>query len=87
MSSKVNSKYILPAMISSKPVKEFFNDTDSNNKFSNNDFKYGTSGKKAYDITPSPLLHEKVPEAKLNSRAMRLERGTKNYRRSIDFTE
>ena len=45
VSSKTNSKFILPAMQRPEPVKEFFNATDSNKKFVNNDYLYGTSGK------------------------------------------
>ena len=37
VSSKTNSKFILPAMQRPEPVKEFFNATDSNKKFVNND--------------------------------------------------
>ena len=95
VSSKTNSKYILPAMQRPEPTKEFFNATDSNKKFHNNDYLYGTSGKKAMEITPAydrPKDITIIPsfdrpkDVKLNSRAMRLEKGSKAYRKSLDYT-
>jgi hypothetical protein len=37
-------------------VREFFSLVDSEKKFHNNDYQYGTSGKSIKEITPSKIF-------------------------------